>query len=259
LKYVFITGLGRSGSTFLAQLLAHDQDADVHHEYINSREFFLMSWYLPAEIYASRVLRHAKEEIERTRSRPRFVDVNSYLQNSVEALRDVFDDPQIYHLVRDPRLVIPSLYMRRDNGQMRMLPKDPEAMDIFLRGSKFEQICWHWAQTTRQLLDSGTRLLQFDKVLGSYEYLHETLLEPAGLNVSNDAWQAVRTKRVNNTKPRIIRRVYAAVSGRTFVHEVLAPFADWTPDQHAVFTRHCGDLCERLGYSNKQDSSMVST
>ena len=46
IDYIFITGFGRSGTSFLSHLLSKCDGVNSFHEYIGNREFELLSWYL---------------------------------------------------------------------------------------------------------------------------------------------------------------------------------------------------------------------
>jgi hypothetical protein len=61
MKYIFITGMGRSGTKFVASVLDSLQDADARHEYIGDKECTLLSWYLPEDVYAVSYLRKIKQ------------------------------------------------------------------------------------------------------------------------------------------------------------------------------------------------------
>src|SRR5690554_3120095 len=99
MKYLFFIGMGRAGTKFLSSLLSIDQNITVCHEFIGNREYWLLSWYL-GEDYSTHYLEKSKLEISKTANKKQFIDVNSYLANSVNSLDVVFDKPNIFHLVR---------------------------------------------------------------------------------------------------------------------------------------------------------------
>ena len=59
-KYTFITGMGRSGTKFLSQLLQLDSNYMVKHEEIGNREFLLASWYI-GQAYTTPYLKGEKQ------------------------------------------------------------------------------------------------------------------------------------------------------------------------------------------------------
>ncbi len=250
MKIIFVTGLGRSGTTFLGNLLKEANNVSSRHEFIGNREFWLLSWYLPAENYAVPYLNRYVERIHKElQGRDIFIDVNSYLQNAVDGLRSVFPDAEIVHLVRNPKKVIPSLYVRRNERDTHQIPKEKLLVEQWLAMDKFEQICWNWANTTERLLKQDTKLLKFENIVSDYSYLEEHLLQPMGIKLTKKQWLATKNKKVNKTRSRLFRYVYARLTGRAFVQETLGPYGTWTKAQQDIFDRHCGALCQELGYN----------
>ena len=176
MKYCFITGMGRSGTTFLGNLLRNVENIHARHEYIGNREYWLLSCYLPGDVYAIPYLDRCKKRMASFQSSSYFIDVNSYLQNSVPYLQEVFNPEIVFHLVKDPRTVVPSLYIRRSDNNIHLIPKEKDEVEKWLDGDKFVQICWNWASTTKLLVSQNTTLLQFEKLVNDFDYLCEKLL-----------------------------------------------------------------------------------
>lgn len=248
MKYTFVTGMGRSGTTFLAELLSTCPDCSAHHECIGDREFWLMSWYLTSSDYTVPYLQQTREQIEASSNgTPVFVDVNSYLRNAVHGLKQVFDGSTVFHLVRDPRKVIPSIYARRSDRDVQQLPRDPEELRWWLKSDKFDRICWNWADSTRRLMGEDTITVRLEDIVGDYDYVSEHFAKVAGVHIEKESWEANRSSKKNRTKPRLYRYLYARMRGEPYV-EPLPPFEEWSGEQKDTYQRICGDLAAELGY-----------
>ncbi len=249
MNHAFITGMGRSGTSFVARCLSGLPHTDVGHERLGDREFWLLSWYLQGTAYATTYL-----ERERRRLEPfgdeLYVDVNGYLQNAVPALREVFPDCEVFHLVRDPRAVVRSLYSRRGSRSVDLVPRDDPSIRDWLGADKFSQICWNWASTTRLLLEQETRLIRLEDLTGDYELFRDLLLAPLGREMSREAWDRIRNARVNRTRSPLYRRLYAWLKGKEYVQDRLPPFSRWNDRQREVFEELCGELLPVLGYDS---------
>lgn len=248
MRYVFVTGMGRSGTAFLAQMLGSVSDVRAKHEQIGHREYCVLSWCMQRDEYAVPFLEREKECIERSAPVPWFVDVNSYLRYSVDALRIVFRPAAVFHLVRDPRDVVRSIYLRRDERHVQVVPKDGATLRRWLREDKFYRVCWNWADATGRLMEQGARLLQFERVTNDYGYLRDQLLEPLAWNLSEAAWHASRKTKVNRTRGAFYRLAYARLKGKAFERRPLGPYSMWSDSQKEVFREVCGPIMEPLGY-----------
>jgi hypothetical protein len=246
-KYIFITGLGRSGTSFLTSLLSGHQGIYSGHEYIGNREFWLLSWYLGAG-YSEEYLKRTKAGIEKKFDHHTFIDVNGRLQNCVPQLKAVFDNPEVLHLVRDPRKVVRSLYIRRNDKNIHLIPKERQEISKWLDEDKFYQVCWNWARTTQQLLDMKLPLIQFEKLTGDFEYCKSKLLDVAGIRMDKTEWEKRSSIKVNRTYPKWYRLMYARLKGKTFVEDELPEYAEWSTEQKKVFLEVCGPVMELAGY-----------
>jgi hypothetical protein len=248
MKYNFITGSGRSGTTFLSEMLQQIPQPFTGHEYIGDREYWLLSWYQD-EAYAEEYLKRKKSEIEQTIHKPVFIDVNGYLQHSVPALNKVFKPQNVLHLVRDPRQVIRSLYTRRTDKNFHILPKDREGISRWLDGDKFYQICWNWSSANRNLLNLGLPLLQFEKLIADYNYCSEKLFLPLEVTMEKREWEQLVNIKSNASKPKWYRQLYALYKNKPYVNEEIPEYDKWTANQKNIFRDLCGDVMIKAGYS----------
>ena len=252
MKYAFITGVGRSGSTFLSRLLSLSSNAHVHHEYIGDREFWLLSYYLSHEVYTIPFLERQMEKINKefdNGERKLFIDVNPGLHFSVEALQVVFGGSSIFHLVRDPRKVIPSLYVRRSDRNTHIVPKTRDEVEFWMDADKFGQVCWNWANAVSSLLEQNAKLIIFEKIVSDYDYLCEVLLDPLDLQISRDEWESVRSVRVKKTHGVLYRYIYSMMKRKEFINDRPIPYEKWSGSHKEVFSNVCGEVAKRLGYN----------
>jgi hypothetical protein len=249
MQYAFITGMGRSGTKLITRLLASDNEIISEHEYIGNRQFWLLSWYLAENDYTIPFLNREKKRIESAFNRRLFLDVNGYLQNAVPALGKVFNPEIIFHLVRDPRNTIPSLYTRRIDSDIHLLPKQKEEIEKWLDGTKLYQICWNWNQTTSNLLEQPVRLIRFEDLITDYHTFKQSLLEPLRLSISKEAWEKVKAEKVNRTRSPVYRWFYSRWKGKPYVKASLPPFEQWPEKDQQLLLDVCGKTMQRCGYT----------
>lgn len=253
MKHLFITGMGRSGTTFTSHLLRSVPDATVRHEYIphqegvTRREYVIASWFL-GSAYAAPYLKRKREEIERSFSTEWFVDVDADLRHSVPALKEVFPEAVILHLVRDPRKVVRSVYTRRVDSLIHQIPRTREEVEWWLGSDKLAQICRDWAVTTENLLEEDLPVLCLENLVSDFSYVEDRLLQPSGLKLSQSVWKDIRNTRVNKRRGKLFRYVYAKLKGKSYVGEQLPSFEHWTGEQKETLITICGPTTEQCGY-----------
>lgn len=246
MKYAFITGMGRSGTTFLGSFLKLDPNVYSTHEYIGNREYWLVSWYL-GSIYSKVLLKNAKAQIESEVKKEIFIDVNGYLADSTESIKEVFNNPKIFHLVRNPKKVIPSLMIRRDDLRIHKIPKTQKEIEDWEVMTKLEQVCVNWVQTTEDLLKYDTELLLFESLISDYNYLTKKLLTPLNLNISQEQYNDFKAKKINKTRGWLYRYLYAKYKGKKQINKSVT-FEDFNEKQLELFYAICGPTMQKLGY-----------
>lgn len=245
-KYAFVTGMGRSGTKFLASFLGIDPKVYSIHEYIGNREYKMLSWYLGDE-YSKVLLKKAKTKIDSKTNKDVFIDVNAYLSDSTASLKEIFEDSKIFHLVRNPKKVVPSLMIRRDNIKIHKIPKTQNEIEAWVNMTKLEQVCVNWVQTTEDLLKSDTELLLFESLISDYGYLSEKVLSPLNLNISNDQYNNFKKRKINKTRGSLYRYLYAKYKGKGRINKSIT-FEDFDKKQHELFYKICGPTMQKLGY-----------
>ena len=249
MKYFFITGMGRSGTTFLASMLSGLPGVKAGHEMIGNREFCVLSWYMRGTSYSKEYLQQAKRQIEQSEQVDSYIDVDGYLQYATDEIQEVFHPHGLLHLVRNPKEVIRSTYTRRIDGDIHILPKEEGEIKRWLEGDRFQQICANWKMVVEPLLAKKIPLLRFEDVIEDYDYLNEKLLRPFGLALPKNRWEKLKDEKINRTRTKVFRYVYSRVKGKTYQPELLGVYDQWTPQQKKIFQEYCGPFMEALGYA----------
>jgi hypothetical protein len=236
----FVLGIGRSGTTFLADLLDRVEKASVQHEPLDrdfrahqeafrdpERAFDYVDRFRAPDI----CLRAQAEDAEV------YGEVNSVLRRHAEALQAAFPEAGFLHLVRDGRDVVRSMY-----SATAMLEGDPNTQDIYPREgdpyadewpqmSRFERVCWYWRVENRYLRQYIDAFVRFEDVLASHEGFREGLLEPLGLELPEPVWAEAVDRPKNPT------RDYD-----------LPAWPDWNEERKQAFAEICGEEMRAFGY-----------
>jgi hypothetical protein len=232
-------GIYRSGTTFLADLLARGTtDAAIHHEAnVNDYWFYAQALRAPEKTVDHVVRYRLAEAMLRTAGHPAtYGEVNPFLRRHAAALIETLPHARYFHVVRDPRQTVRSLMSREIFG-----PKDPMAAVIFPPDDdpllpewhtlgRFGQVCWLWAADNRYLRTTVQHTFKFEEILcdeGAYDRLTRHLR----LETEPEIW-AKRAQVVVNDTPR-----------RAF-----APYAEWISAQKKTFDRICGPEMAYYGY-----------
>jgi hypothetical protein len=244
-EFVIITGMGRSGSTFLADLLDQSGAQEARHEHFADRTFLHLSYYVPDHPFLHQELRRQRHALEaRLPPAAKLVDVNPWLRYGTEAVREVLGRTPCFQLVRDGRKVVSSMYRHKSytpqEKSLPLLPDEPEALAAWHGWSRFERLCWLWQRSVRRLLEQQVPTVRLEALLDDYDYLARHLLEPAGLTLDRAVWERRRHRPRNRGRPRLAN----LLRGR-------AAELRWSDQHERRFAAICGETMAAVGYPER--------
>lgn len=259
MRFFFITGLGRSGSAFLAHLLNLDPKALVQHEPFREDYLHLpLGYYGGAQQSVAGYVRERRQLVERKLDAGVAIygEVNSLLRYFTDELREAFDDPVQLFVVRNGRSYVKSAFVRtvytEESLHAHILPKDDDPWVSCWRDfDRFARLCWYWNHTNGYLASKLARFVRFEDLLRDYEVLRTAVLEPTGVTISRDVYQQ-EAARPRNTSTDFMRSRFGR-GWRSFWRPVAVPaehlLGEWTASREKTFQAICGDTMRRLGYS----------
>ena len=251
MRFIIITGSGRSGTTFLANLLNHAQDVEARHQFFGGRTAMnaafsrdtlrTISYYQPNHPMLEMTLRQqAERAVAEFPKLQAFVDVNPFLSYALDTVRRTLDDVLCFQLVRNGREVVRSQYNSKKyiarGWGLPVVPSDPTTMERWGAYSRFEKVCWLWNETVSRLLEQGVRSINLESIISDYRYLRSHLLEPSGINLDADVWHDLKKVRLHGSAFRLKRLVRGRPVKLT-----------WTPKHEAQFMAICGETMRTLG------------
>lgn len=188
----FVTGHGRSGTTWLAHLLnACDPTLDVSHEplsgYDRGRYHKVFHGRLSGYDYVTG-RRPLMEQIAGERD---WAEVNSYLRYVVTPLRETFHAP-VAAIIRDGRYVVRSMLALGVYGR----PGYPEIETPDHLETAFDKCCWYWAETYRIMERLIVPVYRLEDLNRDYETLCG-LCEYLNMEPDREAWRRYADKPIN--------------------------------------------------------------
>ena len=240
-KFFFILGFGRSGTAFMADLLNRADGAYVYHEPV-LEDFYahLRAHYSSGDALGYMRGFRRRDIYRRTLKMPPGVygEVNGNLRCHSDAIRLAFPGVALLHLVRDGRDVVRSAIPRRvmtirNPLSLLIHPMDTDSWKTdWKKMDRFARLCWYWQEENRRLRASIGRTVQFEKILASYDYFKNQVLEPCGIHVEKTVWEST-----------------IHVPRNTTVGEFVMPkWNEWTAEQKKIFTEICGEEMALCGY-----------
>lgn len=238
-RLFFITGMGRSGSTFLANLIDQITDISVHHETFTDYKALISAYYEPEsakKYFDGRRGKIIAIRIKQSKCKV-YGEVNSLLRYHVNVIRN-FHDAEILHLVRDGRLVVRSIMNRKaftyedqkHTGLIKPLPGD-EYRGIWPEMDRFAKVCWYWSSTCSFLLKQRLRVIRLEDIINSYELFESQVAYPLQIHVPYELWLKEKDKPRNMNEKRSFPM-----------------WPNWSIDQKRIFINMCGDIMMNLGY-----------
>lgn len=220
-----VTGHGRSGTKWLANVLNRDPTVACHHEpltgYDKSGYAAIKGGRISARVFAERRRERMARIWERHPDRA-YAEVNSFLRYCAPAMRDEFGVP-VVAVVRDGRLVVRSM-MKRGIYQSDNYPTIQAPVDLL---TPFEKCCWYWKDTYELLLWQHMLIYRLDFLNRDFDYFR-AMCDYIRCDVPEAEWRKCAGKPVNV--------------------DVGDEPLDWHNWQHERFDEIAGNVQRRLGY-----------
>lgn len=254
-KVIVILSSGRTGTTALARIFDQAYESVCgKHEPKPSRRLRREGF---AYLAGRRSLEQMVESLTRARTRlcaeidePIYVESNPYLLGYMEVLDSVFGQPQVIHVTRDPRTLIPSaLNFGVQRGLKRFFSTfvphwmvKPEEMHssperTWSQMSEVERFAWYW-RIANEHLDRATaiygdryRRVRYEDLFNGQADNLRDLADWMGLHERPGALEPMLSRRVNRSRAKI-----------------MPAWPDWSPQDRESLERQCAKLMRIYGY-----------
>lgn len=242
-KTFFITGLGRSGTQWLAALLGKSPNAFVQHEWWRYRYGALLPMHTrdPKHFdrdYLEIRINETRQAIE-TCGKPIYGEVNSKARYFLPDLMQAFRPIVVSQLVRDGRDVVRSCHSRQTyTGHDLHPPIEPTGGSYrqeWPTYNRFQKLCWYWSWTT-DMVDYCTfgEFMRLEDLVSphGWDIIERDLLDPLGMKLERKVWEEQRSMVVDNspTSPQ------------------LPHWTEWDDWHREEFDRISGEMLARFGY-----------
>lgn len=182
-------------------------------------------------------------------STPVYIEASPLLRGCLQTLADLFENPLLIHVVRNPATYIPS-YINHGafhgvkglvgNRLPYWMPKPEECGDRRLRWSAMpvaERAAWRWAFINRMIEDGAAifpgryHRVRYEDLFHPQRRGLEELARVIGIEPPEDDAGSYSEIRVNASR---VRR--------------FPPVSEWEQDTRERVLSHCGALMQRYGY-----------
>jgi hypothetical protein len=249
-KVFFISGMGRSGTQWLAALMRESPNAFIQHEWWQFRYGALVPQHrayvgLPRGAvlidWTYQRLLDTKQAMDQAIRQGYTVygECGNKTRYMIPELAATFEADCVMQLIRDGRDVVRSFYSRRTyTGNDLHDPIEPGPSDPYYlqwdRMDRFEKLCWLWQFTVHMMDNEPVRgALHFESLLESYGYFRQYVCEPCGLEIDKATWMRYTETRVDKSH----------MSFR------LPHWRDWDEQRTVLFWNICGNMMQRFGYT----------
>ena len=234
-------GSFRSGTVFLSNLLRNEIiKSHIEHE-ANVLDYYNYTKALNDKRDALTYVKQfrLKEIYWRTKGKKVNIygEVNPFLRLHAKAIKQVLPQAKLFHIVRDGREVVRSIYSREILGKsdpLNRLIKPPTTDPYFTKWSsmsRFEKICWQWQYDNRFIREAVGHTIQFEQLRSDFSYFKTYLTDYLGIDISESVWGSYVAQKQNITP------TYR-----------LPHYKDWTNEQLSTFKEICGDEMRACGY-----------
>lgn len=265
-KIVIVLSTGRTGTTALARYLSEGCTGVVAlHEPKPSRGLRIASGrHLAGRLSAvamTELLSRKRKKIVAGIDQRVYVESNPFLFGFLDVLGDVFPQPKIIHVTRDPRTMIRSALNFGSQRGLKwlvtaavpfwlikpdLLEANPERR--WREMSAVERIAWYW-KVVNAHLDRGAELYGDDYCRVRYE----DVFTPDGAGLKDlIAWMGLEER------PCVLESLLAERVNRSRANVVPA-WDDWEAADRQALEHHCADLMQSYGYGDATSTPEADT
>lgn len=236
----FMLGVGRSGTNYFSNFLSQADNAIVYHEPIKEDFTAFVEAHKFPESASEYINGFRKKHIYEITSKidvQIYGETNSALRYHAAALKQAIPEAKYLHLIRDGRDVVRSIMARKHytnskQGHHELMPKEDDPLySKWGTLSRFEKICWLWADGNRQLRQDISQTLYFEKLINDYDYFHKNIVEDIGIDIDQALWHK------NTNTPQNVTKSFS-----------MPRWQDWDKSLIASFDKICGEEMEIHGY-----------
>jgi len=244
-RVVFILSTGRTGTKYIGDLLNQLPGVVSVQEPRPSR--VLQAWtsaFLESKVSRDVMANVLYNKRVKLLGHPRgnlYVESNHFIDGFIDVLPEVFDNPIVIHIVRDPRTFVPSMINRgNDHGWKLLINKYVPFFAYAPEGVKrsamtpIERESYHWVGMNRVLADYGAKhpenyhLFKFEGIFESKNF--RELLSTIG--ITNEQYSQLKLDTYKN--PSRYNR--------------MPKWEEWSKADQKVLLKICGPLMKKYGY-----------
>lgn len=264
---VFVLSTGRTGTVYLADLMAQLDGVVSVHEPKPSR--VLNAWTTAfleghvADDYMATALYTKRQKAMGRLQAQLYVESNNFIAGFAEALEQVFENPTIIHIVRDPRDFATSLTNRGDNVGIRRffnehvpywayVPKGLRKRDL----TPLTRPLYRWQAINSYLSAYGEgrpnyHYFKFEDIFDKKQpgELRRLLSAMGATKQQIDQLDFAAQPRAHQPRFSLLDR--PASSANASKYSDMAPWREWNSSEAKTCQDICGQLMERYGYGDE--------
>lgn len=242
----FISGMGRSGTQWLSALMRESPNVFIQHEWHKLRYGALEPMHNEAVglPFSARVPSWETIRVRAVRAamckcgKEVYGECGNKTRYALARLEREFQPVFLMQLVRDGRDVVRSMWSRQTySGHDLHPPLMPGPGDSYAvrwdAMDRFEKLCWLWAFTVEMVdFHAHGNFVRFEDLLLDYNTLCAKILEPVGMTIPKQVWEAYIGRRIDKSHAPL-----------RFPH-----WSDWMGKRAKQYWDICGKMMQRFGY-----------
>jgi hypothetical protein len=268
-KTTFILSTGRTGTVYLADLLNQTEGVLSVHEpkpsrVLNAWTTAFLEGLIPVSDMAAALAGKRRKSLGDTRVKL-YIESNNFISGFADALDQVFDNPTVIHIIRDPRDFVTSLINRGDASGIRGLfnkyvpfwayvPTGLKKRDL----SDYTRPAYRWAAMNNYLEEYGKthqnyHRFKFEDIFNKKDNSALLdLLSAAGLSQAQiKKLDFTARQRAGQPKFSLLDRPSDSSNQSTRQH--MKPWREWAEADARQVQEICGNLMKRYGYGGERE------